>query len=43
VFAKLTARVHDYAGLDYKAIGAMGRALAPPPDAAGAGAAFARA
>jgi anaerobic selenocysteine-containing dehydrogenase len=43
VFALLAAKVADYAGLDYKAIGAMGRALAPPPDAAGASAPEARA
>jgi NADH-quinone oxidoreductase subunit G len=43
VFAKLTASVEDYAGLDYKAIGAMGHAVAPAPDAAGASATQARA
>ena len=33
VFALLAAAVKDYAGLDYRAIGALGKALTPPPDA----------
>ena len=37
VFAKVAASVKDYAGLDYKTIGAMGKALDAPP-AAGAAA-----
>jgi NADH-quinone oxidoreductase subunit G len=33
VFALLAAAVKDYAGLDYRAVGALGKALTPPPDA----------
>ena len=34
VFARLAASVRDYEGLDYRAIGAGGRALAPPGETA---------
>jgi predicted molibdopterin-dependent oxidoreductase YjgC len=36
VFAQLAAKIPEYGGLDYKAVGPLGKALAPPPDAAGA-------
>lgn len=43
VFARVAASVKDYAGLDYKTIGAMGKALAAPPAAASSTTAEARA
>ena len=36
VFAKVSASVRDYAGLDYKTLGALGKALAAPPEATAA-------
>jgi NADH-quinone oxidoreductase subunit G len=43
VFALVAASVKDYAGLDYKTIGTMGKAVAPPPEAAAGAIAEARA
>ena len=43
VFAKVASTTKDYAGLDYKTIGALGKALAAPPETAAGAAAEARA